>query len=242
MENDDLLVENLSYFRNSVLTDDWDCLFIVDGREGSGKSTFAGQIAQHLDKDNSIDLETQVAFTPDDFIKKALALPKGKAIIFDEARTGLNRRRSLSAANFKLTNFLAECRQLNLFIVIVLPYFHDLDQYIVGSRAQFLIHTRTKLNYKEKTRERGFYNFFNIAMMKRMFYDGRYAKYRSYLKNPGFRGRFSPHHVWNVEQYRRMKKEALAKYDEEDVRDDPTVIDISNELFKSVDDNDGVLQ
>lgn len=206
------LVQNLSYFRKSVLSADWDCVFIVDGREGAGKSTIAGQIAEYLDREHNIDLATQVAFTPDDFINKALALPKGKAIIYDESRTGLNRRRSLSQANFHMTNFLAECRQKNLFIVIVLPYFHDLDVYLALSRTFFLVNTRVVLNTTTGLLERGFYNFFSVERVKKMFCDEKYRRYRAYMK-PNFGGRFVGKYAWEPNEYRQMKRDALTKYE-----------------------------
>lgn len=221
---DKTLAYNLDFWRNSVLEDDWDCVGIIDGREGSGKSTLAGQVAKYLDKDHEIDLSAQVAFTPDEFVSKALKLPKGKAIIYDESRTGLNRRQSMTANNIRLTNFLAECRQLNLFVILVMPYFQDMDAYLIKGRATFLIHTEFFADHELKKFKKGYWSFFGIEQIKSMFFDEKFRRMMRYGKSD-LRGTFFDFCVYDKEAYKKMKAEALEKYNKSLVPKEPTAAD-----------------
>ena len=56
-----------------------DCVIIVDGREGSGKSTFAMQIGKYCDP--TLDL-ARIVFSPEDFREAILKSKKGQFIIY----------------------------------------------------------------------------------------------------------------------------------------------------------------
>ena len=120
---DGYLRKNLDVCKK-VIKKDWDMMLAVDGDEGGGKSVFAMQIAKYLDEDFGID---QIAFTPEEFMKKVLAAKKYQAVIFDEAYSGLSSRGTMGRVNKMIVRMLAEIRQKNLFILIVLPSFFDLD-------------------------------------------------------------------------------------------------------------------
>ena len=103
------LGNNLLPYKKAVLNQDFDCACIVDGKEGSGKSVLAQQIATFLDKDHHLDVDKQICFTPKNFMDAVQSLEKGKAIVWDEARRGVNRRRSTQDVNLSITDMLAEC-------------------------------------------------------------------------------------------------------------------------------------
>lgn len=207
-----VLARNLLLLRNAVINQDFDAAIIVDGKEGSGKSVLAQQVALFLDIDNHIDLDTQICFTPLQFKTAVGSLKKGKAIIWDEARRGLNRRRFGNEVNLSITDMLAECRQHNLFLVIVMPSFYDMDLNVAIHRTRALIHVYYKMNTerKETPLERGFFRFYNEdgknELYANKFYRQRY-KY-PHLPNHSFDASFVNHYTVDEMAYRERKRTA----------------------------------
>lgn len=204
---DKVLGANLEPYRNAVINQDYDCAVIVDGKEGSGKSVFAQQIAVFLDKDHHLDIETQICFTPNDFIHAVQTLEKGKAIVWDEARRGVNRRRSLDNVNLDITDMLAECRQNNLFLVIVMPTFYDMDMNVAVWRTRLLIHVLTGWT-EDKRLERGLFRFYS-ELGKKLLYTNKIYRQRfhyPHLSSDSFRGRFPHHYCVDEEAYRAKKR------------------------------------
>ena len=134
---DGLLKANLDIAR-TVIKDDWDFLWVVDGDVGSGKSVFAQQVAYYL-SDGRLKLDN-ICFTADEFRKSILAADKHDCIIFDEAFRGLAGRGSLSKVNKSIVELLNEIRQKNLYVLIVLPSMWDLDKYVTMHRCQGVFH------------------------------------------------------------------------------------------------------
>jgi len=207
------LGQNLERLRNAVLYQDFDLAVLIDGKEGSGKSVFAMQIAYFLDRDHSLDLETQVIFTPEQFKKAVNSLGPGKAIVWDEARAGLNRRRSTQQVNLDITDMLAECRQNNLFMVIVMPSFYDMDRNVAVHRSRLLIHCSYDFGGPDnRPLRRGFFRLYNEDGKQRLF-ENRELRYRyPYLPNMCFDGNFPHHYLVDQEVYRRKKREAVSRY------------------------------
>lgn len=222
------LGENLSIWRNAVMNQDIDCAGVVDGKEGAGKSVLAQQIAAFLDKDRVLDPHTQLCWTPDAFAKAVGTLEKGKAIVWDEARRGANRRRSGQEINLKITDMLAECRQHNLFLVIVMPSFYDMDMNIAVWRTRWLVHVsyHWELEDEKHPLKRGDFRFYNENGKKNLYTDRelrRGYKY-PYMPNESFDGTFINHYVVDEELYKRLKYESdlavNATKKENDITDD----------------------
>lgn len=217
---DETLANNLTYWRNAVMKQDIDCALIVDGTEGAGKSVFAMQVAAFLDVEQHIDLDKQVCYYPEQFKEAVMTLPKFKAIVWDEARRGGNRRRAMTQVNIEMMDLFAECRQHNLFLIVVLPSFYDLDFSLSVWRSRCLLHVWYKMDAErpDKPLERGFFRFFN-EIGKRELYTNPYYRKRyeyPYLKNLSFDGRFLNHYVVNEEEYRKRKREAEEVYRRKD--------------------------
>ena len=212
---DKWLGSNLEFWRNAVINQDIDCFVIVDGKEGSGKSVHALQVAHFLDVDRNIDLDTQVCFTPEEVKQAINNLPKFKAIVYDEAKRGLNRRRSTENVNIELTELFAECRQNNLFLVVVLPAFHDLDMNIAVFRSRVLINVYYKWDTanREQPLLRGFARFYNEDAKKFIYCN---KAIRQQYKHPrhkdSFDYRFPHHYVVDEAAYRARKKKAVMDY------------------------------
>ena len=183
-----------------VIKKDWDMIFIIDGYEGSGKSVLAQQVAKFCDSEFNVD---RVCFTPEQFIKVVTNCPKFGAIVFDEAMTGLSSRAAMSEINRMLVAVLAEIRQKNLFVLIVMPCFFEMDKYAAVWRSRALFHV-----YTGKNMERGFFSFYGQDKKKDLYVFGK--KFYSYKQvKPNFRGRFTKGYTIDEDIYRAKKYEAL---------------------------------
>ncbi len=198
---DGYLKKNLEMAKR-VIKQDWDMVFIVDGAEGSGKSVMAQQAAYCCDPTFNID---RIVFTPYSFRKAIISAKQYQAVVYDEAYTGLSSRATMSLINRTLVSMLAEIRQKNLFVFVVMPTFFDLDKYVALWRSRALIHIYTGANF-----QRGFFAFFNIDRKKVLYVGGK--KFYSYsATKANFIGRFTNFYVVNETEYRKKKKESLIK-------------------------------
>lgn len=184
---------------------DWDFLLIIDGLVGSGKSVLAMQIAKYLDPKFTIE---QIVFSSWEFRRKLIEIPKGSVLIFDEAILGLNNRDAMMFLQRELIKLLTMARQRNLFIILVIPTFFDLDRTIPLSRARALLHVY------DKNFERGFFLFFKRPRMKQLYING--VKYHSYsLPKASSYGRFTNYYPIKEREYRERKLQHLLKRTEE---------------------------
>ena len=174
--------------REQVLKSNLDRVFCIDGREGlGGKSTLAFQLAYAYDKTFNIK---RIVFTSKDFEECLRSASKGQAIVWDEAFVGLSSKGSLSKENKKLVRLLMECRQLGLFIFIVLPTFFYLEKYVAIFRSQALFHCYSS----KKSINRRYFKIYNYTNKKLLYIYGKnllsYYKpklphtYRFYAKFP----------------------------------------------------------
>jgi ABC-type dipeptide/oligopeptide/nickel transport system ATPase subunit len=201
---DGYLKQNLDIAVKEI-AQDWDFIILVDGGEGSGKSVIAQQMAYYVDRTFT---ETRVVFRPEELKDAVQNAKKYTAIVFDEARSGLNSRRAMSSVNVALTDMLAEIRQKNLFIFIVLPTFFDLDRNVALWRSKFLIHVYTT-NMK-----RGNFMFYSSRLKKQLYVKGK--KFYNYnVEKPSFLGKFTNFYCIDEVAYRKKKVESLRFYSEE---------------------------
>ena len=209
------LGKNLEPYRKAVMNQDFDCAGIIDGKEGSGKSVFAQQVAAFLDKDHYIDVEKQICFTPEHFKEAVQTLEPGKAIVWDEARRGLNRRRSTEGVNIDITDMLAECRQNNLFMVIVMPTFYDMDMNVAVWRTRFLIHVWYDWgDNPDKPLVRGFFRYYSEEGKKRLYVNKymRQSYTYPYVKGDSFEASFPHFYTVSEAEYRKKKRHSENYY------------------------------
>ena len=212
---DKWLGSNLELWRNAVINQDIDCFVLVDGKEGAGKSVHGLQVAHFLDIDRKIDLDKQVCFTPEAVKKAITELPKFKAIVYDEAKRGLNRRRSTENTNIELTELFAECRQNNLFLVVIMPAFHDLDMNVAVFRSRVLLHVYYKWNTQTRDNPllRGYARFYNEEAKKYIYCNKAIRQqYRHPRHKDSFDYGFPHHYVVDEKEYRARKAQAVKDY------------------------------
>ncbi len=201
---DGYLRANLDSMKEA-LKDDWDMIIVVDGPEGSGKSVLAQQCAWYCDP--SLDL-SRIVFTAEEFKEVIVKAGPGQAVIYDEAYGGLSSRQTMSRTNQAIVKMLAEIRQKNLFVFIVLPCFFDLDKYVALWRSRALIHVRTE------GWSRGYFDFYNQVGKKILYTLGK-KLYNYNTAKRNFFGEFRNNYVVEEKKYRDKKLEALNRHHEE---------------------------
>ncbi len=183
-----------------IIKKDWDMIFVLDGGEGSGKSVLAMQMAYFCDP--TFDL-SRVVFNPQEFRNAIINSKPFTSVVYDEAYTGLSSRATMSMINRTLVSMLAEIRQKNLFVFVVMPCYFDLDKYVALWRSRALIHVYTGNDF-----ERGYLAFYNVDKKKDLYILGK--KFYSYSQpKPNFIGRFPNFYIVDVEQYKKKKLDAL---------------------------------
>jgi hypothetical protein len=189
-----------------IVHKDWDMVFVIDGTEGSGKSVLAQQIAKYFDPSFCLD---RIVFRAKNFKDEVIKAEKNQAVVWDEALSGLSSRGAMSTVNKTIVDLLAEIRQKNLFLIIVLPTFFDLDKYVALWRSRFLIHV-----HHDKFK-RGFFNFYNESCKKFLYINGK--KFYNYkCAVPSFRGRFTNFYTVDQEEYKAKKLSSLRATDEDE--------------------------
>ncbi len=146
---------------------DEDRVYIVDGREGSGKSLWTMQQAGAIDPTLFEDaLRTgklpRICFTGEETLhairNTKSTLSHTKVIIFDEAFRGLASTNVLGKINRQIVQALMEMRQNNLVLFIVLPTFIMLDKYAAMNRGNSLFHIhKPRQRSKKSISPRKFY-------------------------------------------------------------------------------------
>lgn len=177
----------------------WDGVVIVDGAERSGKSTLAQQAAAYLDPTFNIN---RVCIETEEFKREVINAKFGQAIVFDEAKRGLNSKRSMSEINVTLTSLFAEIGQKHLFIFIVMPTFFDLDKNIALWRSRYLLHVYTRHG------NRGYAMLFNFKKKKTLYIFGK-KMYNYNRPRSNFRFRFDKYSIIDDTAYNLKKAESL---------------------------------
>jgi hypothetical protein len=194
---------------------DWDMFFVIDGEEGTGKSVLAQQLAFFCDRTLTID---RVVFRASEFKEAVLKAKKREVIIWDEAYGGMASRKAMSAVNHMLIDLMAEIRQRNLFVFMVLPSFFELDKYAAIHRSRTLFHV-----YHNKFR-RGFYHVYKKSQKQKMYLFGKKNYNYKIVKKPGIRcARFADFYTVDREAYKKKKTESLRAMDKEAEEDEPSL-------------------
>jgi adenylate kinase family enzyme len=184
--------------KETINKKDKDFVILVDGYEGSGKSTFAQQVGKAIDSDLSLD---RICMTPEQFKEAIKRADKGQCVIYDEAVTGLSSGDAISKVGKILKSMMMQMRQKNLCVIVIMPTFFELNRYAVLSRAKALFHIY------ERQGRRGYFVGYNRQDMKRMYLKGK--KMHSYCVRSFFTGRFYGKYTVDQEAYRKKKEEAL---------------------------------
>lgn len=201
-----------------------DRVYLVDGREGTGKSSFAFQQAKYLNPKFNIDF---ICFNAKQFLDKLRTAPTGSVIVFDEAFRGLSSKGTRSKVNKEIVEALMEVRQRNFIIFIVLPTLFLLELYAAVFRSEGLLHVyKLKKTTADGARVRGV-RVYNYEKKKQLYLRGK-TKYFSYAypRIKKARGEFyvkknkrfptgTPYETFELKEYLKLKAEAFRKKEKE---------------------------
>lgn len=191
--------------KDQVINQDWDRVFIIDGSEGGGKSLLGLQLGYYLDPTLNM---SRVTFNGEEFGKAIDDAKRNECIIFDEAFNGLASSAAMSKMNRFLVRKLMECRQKNLFIIIILPTIFLIQKYVAIFRSKALFHV-----YVGKNGLRGHYRVYNTKTKKQLYLIGHkmYSYSQPWIrKNYIFRGKYP----LDEQEYRKKKAESLIMSEE----------------------------
>jgi hypothetical protein len=148
----------------------WDCLIVVFGKEGSGKSTCASQGCKFLQKKFNIN---HVVFTPEQFLEVIETCNPEDSIMWDEAITGASTTGQANKISFLIVTQMTQIRKKKLKIFFCFPYLHMLNKYFV-MRCMAGIYV-----YAKGFKDRGHGKFFNQRQLA-ILYALMKEKYRAY--------------------------------------------------------------
>ena len=203
---------------------DEDRVYIVDGRERMGKSTFAFQQAKYIDPTFNVD---RVCFTPKQFLEQIRNAPEGSSVVFDEAFRGLSSKASQSRTNKEIVEALMEVGQRNLVIFILLPTFFLLEIYAAVLRSNVLFHV-----YKNKNGLRC-WRLYNERQKSLLWKVGKKKGFDYSFPKVRIRGRFYSKMPIDQQKYLKKKMETFRGVEEvesEVVFDKKLIYLIKNEL------------
>lgn len=124
-----------------VLNEDRDHFICIAGKEGNGKSTLSIQLACTLDPTFCLD---RICFTPLHFVQKIKDSKPGQVFILDEGNLFLFGRQSMGMDNILMVKLFALMRQRNLIVIINVPNFFTLDNYVRCHRVDTLLYVHRK--------------------------------------------------------------------------------------------------
>ena len=126
-------------------------------------------------------------------------LPKYSVIILDEWEDS----HYWSKLGITLRQFFRKCRQLNLFMLCIIPNFFELPRGYAVSRSAFFIDV-----YFEEGFERGHFKFYSFPEKKNLFHRGKKEMNYGCVRED-FKGEFYDGYVVGREEYLEKKRRDL---------------------------------
>jgi len=213
---DGWLYNNLELLASKII-DDMTFLGIIYSSTlevGTGKSVLATQIGEAwsdiMKKKHNIDIPYSVeniVWKPKDLIEKAFQIPKYSYILLDEWEDSSY----WSELGMTLRQFFRKCRQLNLFMICIIPNWFQLPLSYAVSRSMFAIDVR----FTDKL-ERGLFAFYNFPSKRILYIAGKRGHNYRVVK-PTFMGKFTDGYGVDESEYRNRKRQDMEDYE----RDNP---------------------
>ncbi len=200
---------------------DDDRVYIVDGRERSGKSVFTLQQAAYIDpsiikngKDGTI--LPRITYNPEETIKIIRETKSNdketKVIIWDEAFRGMSSSSGLSKVNKQIKQVLQEMGQNNLVLFLVSPTFFLLELYASAVRSEALFHIVKNKRYPK----RRMFQIFNYKKKGNLYRAGLRKGWNYNLQKTREKGWFFEKYPGGEELekiYRKKKWDSLKEID-----------------------------
>lgn len=117
-------------YRKRVANDQDLAVIVSDhqNRRGTGKSVFSLKLARLMDRTDDGITTDKVAIDPGELTDAYLDLPKGSALVLDEAEAGLSKYEAASAVNRAMRELVSMGRIREKYLVLNLPASSELDR------------------------------------------------------------------------------------------------------------------
>lgn len=187
-------------------TKNWDNNFIVDGEEGSGKTTFSWGIGLYLAKKTGRSFDLNNIFFDAEEMMRFASNTRKQIIIWDEAALEGLATNWQSKIQKKLIKILMTARKNGHFFIFNIPKFYKLTEYVAVDRSIILFHI-----YSPDNITRGYFTAYN-RKKKEYFYE----RYRAARKKPygdfTYRGTFPKGYADIIPEleYDKKKDKAIA--------------------------------
>ncbi len=187
-----------------------DNILPLDGDEGQGKTEFAVgtcyYVAYKTGRKYDVD---NIFFDLDEVIKFAASTEK-QIIHYDEGALGLLSSQWWNKNQQKFLQLVMTARKKRHFMMICIPKFYKMNQYVMEERAIGLIHV-----YYRKNLHKGRFCYFTKNRKERLMQDWRRKKVKNYRKHYSFHGSFvqAMKKVFTpsqIDEYERKKDAAIA--------------------------------
>ena len=209
---DGFLLENIQIMARNIVRDMTFLTVIYSStlEVGTGKSVFAQHYCEvfneEMKKQHGIEVpftEKNVVFRPEKLMQIAPKLPKYSAIILDE----WDEKNYLDQLSVALRSFFRKCRQLNQFMVIIIPDYFQLPKGYAISRSVCAIDVKFVGEF-----QRGHFDFYSFNRKKELYIKGK-KTYDYKTVRPNFYGRFPDGYAIGEKEYRKAKRMDMAEVD-----------------------------
>lgn len=130
-------------------------------RRGTGKTILSLKLASLMDRTEAGLTKEKVAINPDELTEAYIELPKGSALVLDEAEAGLSKYEAASAINRAMRELVSMGRIREKYLVLNLPASSELDRdlkalcdfwFMIQSKGRALGHHLRWNPYSEEPR------------------------------------------------------------------------------------------
>lgn len=136
----DGLMEHFVEDCHKNVENEYDNIIVVFGREGSGKSTYAIQLAMALDP--NFDLETDYIYTYEEMVQAITDPDKsdiGRVFLLDETSSIMNNRDAMTTSSKNMVELLEMMRSRGWTLIMCIPSPDRLDKYLRDFRIRYMI-------------------------------------------------------------------------------------------------------
>lgn len=191
---DGLIVQLDEAIAKRVNDREQDCLIIMDGREGSGKTNAAVCMAKHIANLTGRKFDVGNIYFELEKLMKDAGNSKEQIYIWDEATLGGLAADWKNDMQVKLVSLLMICRKKRHVFIFNIPRFFRLTSKII-ERALGLLHM-----YENDREEPGNFMWIGSESLEDMYYEWRKKQIANYVSYKKFFGKFA-YHIKNIIDY-----------------------------------------
>ncbi len=162
-----------------------DNIMVIDGDEGQGKTEMAIGTCYYISQETGREYNIDNIFFDLDKLIKFASSTKEQIIHFDEAVLGLLVTKWQDKLQQKFLMLAMVARKKKHFMVLCIPKFHRLPQYLIEERAIGLVHV-----YSRNNLEKGRFCYYTKKKKNALFLDWRKSKVKKYKEHRSFWGTF----------------------------------------------------